>query len=354
MQNRALAALLPAILALCAASALRAGRADEAATSALQPGADRAVERLLELRRLAGEGTPAGRRCLAAAWARLSADPASGFSDPEKVAILRGASGAPESGPCICRALADPSREVRLEALQALRRLPHAAAVPALLDLLTEAASGSDRAHLRDDAAIAREANELLEIVTNRSDYFDVLASAGEQQIAVTRWRQWWEDNRGRARPEWQQEGFRTEKVDVTLRIVSEPVVQVAVDAASVPALVECLADAKPQWIRENALELLSALPVPPSRFRDQPACAALARGIDHAEAAVRWRSAKALHAALSAGGHRGLPQMPPMPSDAGDVRDREKRDKVLAEAESQLARFATDLLKWWKTSASG
>lgn len=291
------------------ALALGAGvlHAEEPLAVLASPGKDLAAARLSAIRKVTLSQDPLAVRALAAAYARLEADPQGGFSPPEKIAILQALQmhREPAAGPCACKALTDPSREVRRAALSALRQVRDTQAVPGLVGLLDQAGS-EDRARAHEDLAIAQEASDLLEILANRSLHYAALASPGERQIAVTRWRQWWEANRKLPRSAWQVQGFHDERLTATLPL----------EAASVGPLLEALADARSAWIRENAQELLAAIPTPPvppagSRI-DQPACAALAKGLAHADPGVQRRSASLLHHILSAGGLGDLPS----PSD--------------------------------------
>lgn len=294
--------LLPLLLL---ASALRA---DEPMDVLALKGKEHAVERLVAIQRMARPGDPLSARALAAAYARLEADPQSGFSPEEKVAMLQAMGSAREgaAGPCACRALSDASRDVRRAALQALWDLRHPQAVPDLVSFLEAAGRNSlpsapreDRVLGQEDLAMCRKASALLEILANGSQHFDPLSGDAERQIAVTRWRKWWEDNRAQARADWQKKGFAEAGVQV----------QLPLDAGGVPALVEALSEAKPAWVRENALELLSSLPPPaPAAKVDQPACAALAKGLASSDAAVQRGSASALFRVLAAGGHGALP----------------------------------------------
>ncbi len=289
------------ILALAAGTGVL--HAEEPLAVLAQSGKDQAAARLSAIRKVVLSQDPLAVRALAAAYARLEADPQSGFSPLEKVAILQALETHREraAGPCACKAMTDPSREVRRAALSALRQVRDAQAVPGLIGLLDQAGS-EDPARAHEDLAIAQEASDLLEILANRSLHYTALASPGERQIAVTRWRQWWEANLRFPRSTWQVQGFRDENLTATLPL----------EAAGVPPLLEALADARPAWIRENAQELLAAIPTPPippagSRI-EQPACAALAKGLAHADPGVRRRAASLLHHILSAGGHGDLP----------------------------------------------
>jgi HEAT repeat protein len=293
------------VLALAAGTG--ASHAEEPLAVLAQPGKEQASARLSAIRKVTLSQDPLAVRALAAAYARLEADPQSSFSPLEKIAILQALETHREraAGPCACKALTDPSREVRRAALSALRQVRDAQAAPVLITLLDQAGSEAPaRAH--EDLAIAQEASDLLEILANRSLHYAALASPGERQIAVTRWRQWWEANLQMPRSAWQVQGFHDERLTVTLPL----------EAAGVGPLLEALADARPAWIRENAQELLATIPTPPVPAAggriDQPACAALAKGLAHADPGVQRRSASLLHHILSAGGLGDLPS----PSD--------------------------------------
>ncbi len=290
--------LRPVFLSLCALAFPALG--EEPLSVLTKPGKEASVDRLVAIRQVAGMHDPLVARALAAAYARLEADP--GFSEAEKVAILQALASYrdPFAGPCACRALADPSRSVRRAALQSLREVRCAQAVPCLIELMSSA--GADQTHLDDDRALAQRASDLLEILANCSQHFEVLSTPVERRIAVTRWRQWWEAHRDLPRSAWQQEGFQGEKISVS--VCRDPM-----KAEDASALLEALSDARSPWIRENAQELLSGIPPPPAGAKlDQPACAALAKGLDHADEAVRRRAAEVLYRVLSRGGHAGLP----------------------------------------------
>ncbi len=284
--------------------------AEEPLAVLAQTGKEQAAARLSAIRKVTLSQDPLAVRALAAAYARLEADPQSGFSPLEKIAILQALETHREraAGPCACKALTDPSREVRRAAVSALRQVRDPQAVPVLVGLLDQAGSENPaRAH--EDLAVAQEASDLLEILTNRSLHYNALSGSGERQIAVTRWRQWWEANRQSSRTAWQVQGFQEEHLAVTLPL----------DAAGVPPLLEALADTRPAWIRENAQELLAPIPtppVPPSGGRiDQPACAALAKGLAHDKPGVPRRAAAPLPHLLAAGGPGGPPAPPPQPA---------------------------------------
>ena len=292
---------------LALAAGAGALHAEEPLAVLAQPGKEQAAARLSAIRKVTLSQDPLAVRALAAAYARLEADPQSGFSPLEKIAILQALETHRErgAGPCACKALTDPSREVRRAALSALRQVRDSQAVPGLVSLIEQAGS-EDRVRAHEDLAIAQEASDLLEVLANRSLHYAALSGSGERQIAVTRWRQWWEANRQLPRSTWQIQGFHDEHLTVTLPL----------EAAGIPPLLEALADARPAWIRENAQELLAAIPTPPASPAggriDQPACAALAKGLAHADPGVQRRAASLLHHILSAGGHGDLPS----PSD--------------------------------------
>lgn len=290
---------LNAALAALALLTAATTRADEPLAALALKGKEHAAARLVAIRAAAAAQDPLAARALAAAFARLEADPESGFSAAEKVVILQALADhrEPAGAPCACRALRDPSREVRRAALHLLETLRDPQAVPGLIVLLEEMEAGQ-AIHAAADLAVARQASDLLEILANHSLHFLALSGSGERQIAVTRWRQWWEAHKGEPRSRWQADGFKEHNVETA----------VPADAASVPALIEALAPAKPAWIRENAWELLAALPCAPPGGTQAAAAAALAKGLDHADADVRARVASALFRALAAAGHADLP----------------------------------------------
>ncbi len=329
-----LLALLPVLGAL----------AEDAAAPALTArGKDRSVERLVEIRGLADAGDGASVRALAAVYALLQDDP--GFSETERVAVLQALAVArePAAGPLACRALGDASRKVRASALQVIRAQDHAQAAPALLDLMSLA--GTDPKYAEEDLALAQRASDLLEALTNHAEHYEALSSRPEQQVAVARWRGWWQSHQNQSRLDWQRQGFEEAGVKVALPL----------DAAGVPALIEALADAHPVWVRGNAQELLSALATPPVPDKkdgriSQPACVALAKGLSHAEEKVQARASLALYRVLAAGAHPDLPERKDRfdalgsylsgvaSSDAGDAT----RTARLA------AEFVRDMKVWW------
>lgn len=257
-------------------------------------GPEHAVDRLVAIRRVALSMDPLDLRALAAAYVRLESDPASGFSEAEKVAILSAIRDLPESGPCACRALADPSRAVLQQALRCVEALRHAPAAPGLISLMEGV--GRDRSSVREDLALAQQASRVLEILANTSRHFDALSGQAERQIALTRWRQWWEESRGLSRADWVLQGFRAEGIEV-------PLAQGGVPRAvpeSVEPLLQALADARPAWIRENAMDLLSRAP--------RSCWAALAKGLSQDDRTVCGRAAEAFLKSLAAAGQPDLP----------------------------------------------
>ena len=257
-------------------------------------GAENSVTRLVVIRKAARSLDPLDRRPLAAAYARLEADPASGFSEAEKTAILSAIRDLPEAGPCACRGLTDPSRAVRMEALRCVEARRHGPAVPDLIALLDGV--GQDRSFAREDLALAQRAGQVLEILANRSEHFDALSRQAERQVVLTRWRRWWEANQARPRSEWVRQGFQDEGIEVVLAPGGSP----QATPESVEPLLGALAEDRPAWIRENAEDLLS--------HASRTCWPALAKGLSHEDEAVRLRLAKTFRAALAAAGQPDLP----------------------------------------------
>ncbi len=306
-------------------------------------GADRSVERLVEIHRLAGRGDSASVRALAAAYARLQDDP--GFSEAERVAVLQALAAArePAGGPLACRALEDASRPVRAAALQLIRDLRHAPAVPALVDLMAKA--GTEPLFREEDLGLAQRASDLLETLANHAEHYEALSTRPEQQVAVARWREWWGTHQGQTRLDWQRQGFEESGVKVSLPL----------DPAGVAVLVEALPDTQPAWIRENALELLSTLPTPAVPEKkdgrvSQPACEALAKGLSHADEKVQMRSALALYRVLAAGAHADLPSRDDRFDALGKALSSApfKDAAEASRAAKGAGEFVREMKSWW------